>query len=546
MNGVVALKKARDYTDETANSLGSLKGAPCTVKSVNNSNGITTITLEWEGTDGAKETTQFTVNDGQSAYEVAKANGFVGTEQEWLDSLKVKGDDGYSPTITEDSNNTSTVYKLNITHADNTVTTTPNLKGARGNDGQTPNFTIGTVTTLPSGSNATASIVGTSANPILNLGIPKGVDGTNSSVTTDEKVKLTSKDTNSKYLEDLIDNSTIQIDSTNNVLYVSKIDGQNVSVAEINFLSGVTSNIQQQINNLGKSMSMYGVFQTKADLLSCETIPIDGNTAIVVEDETLSNKQMTYIYIEANSEWTAVAESSISIRDFTVNPINLDTETIGVLPDAKIDSVIARLSQVLTSELYKGSADGIVKSADTLNGLLHTIDDLNNAISDSHKHLNMNELNNIVSNGLGNRYLSDNGNYTELIVQSSSAPLNQNVFWIDNSDSSALVLKIYNGTDWVQVSNSSNGSNSPNSPNSPTNTTSFSKMEEIDITDIINYDWNDIQYTGGDDRVMTKTNLALYTELNNGIIRNLLNSQLGKISDEDCQNIVNYLNEILL
>lgn len=47
-----------------------------------------------------------------------------------------------------------------------------------GKDGVTPNFSIGTVTTLSAGSNATASITGTAENPVLNLGIPRGRDGT--------------------------------------------------------------------------------------------------------------------------------------------------------------------------------------------------------------------------------------------------------------------------------------------------------------------------------------------------------------------------------
>lgn len=43
--------------------------------------------------------------------------------------------------------------------------------------GVSPELQIGTVTTLPAGSQATATLTGTQANPILNLGIPKGVDG---------------------------------------------------------------------------------------------------------------------------------------------------------------------------------------------------------------------------------------------------------------------------------------------------------------------------------------------------------------------------------
>lgn len=58
--------------------------------------------------------------------------------------------------------------------------------GAKGPTGATPNLQIGTVTTLPAGSDATASVSGTAENPLLNLGIPKGADGSggSSSITT--------------------------------------------------------------------------------------------------------------------------------------------------------------------------------------------------------------------------------------------------------------------------------------------------------------------------------------------------------------------------
>ena len=68
--------------------------------------------------------------------------------------------------------------------------------------------------------------------------------------STDEKVKLDATSTDAKYLNELIDNSTIEVDATNNCLVVKKIDGQTATVAEINFLTGVTSNIQAQIDNL--------------------------------------------------------------------------------------------------------------------------------------------------------------------------------------------------------------------------------------------------------------------------------------------------------
>ena len=58
------------------------------------------------------------------------------------------------------------------------------LKGETGSTGATPNISIGTVTTLNAGSQATASMTGTPEAPVLNLGIPRGADATISSQTT--------------------------------------------------------------------------------------------------------------------------------------------------------------------------------------------------------------------------------------------------------------------------------------------------------------------------------------------------------------------------
>lgn len=64
--------------------------------------------------------------------------------------------------------------------------------GAKGDPGATPNLQIGTVETLPAGSDATASVSGTAENPVLNLGIPKGADGSGGSGATDLSLGMTS------------------------------------------------------------------------------------------------------------------------------------------------------------------------------------------------------------------------------------------------------------------------------------------------------------------------------------------------------------------
>lgn len=64
--------------------------------------------------------------------------------------------------------------------------------GPQGATGATPDISIGTVTTLPAGADATASMTGTPEEPVLNLGIPKGDPG---EVTLAEFYKVFPTDT---------------------------------------------------------------------------------------------------------------------------------------------------------------------------------------------------------------------------------------------------------------------------------------------------------------------------------------------------------------
>ena len=96
------------------------------------------------------------------------------------------GSDGVSPTLTVIQTETGAV--ITATDASGTTSATvsngqagppglPGTDGSPGADGVTPDIQIGTVTTLPAGSAATASMSGTTAAPLLNLGIPKGDKG---------------------------------------------------------------------------------------------------------------------------------------------------------------------------------------------------------------------------------------------------------------------------------------------------------------------------------------------------------------------------------
>ena len=90
--------------------------------------------------------------------------------------------------------------------------------GAKGDTGATPNLQIGTVTTLDSGSSATVSITGTTENPLLNLGIPKGDTG-GAIVETWEELTIS--------------NTTLTLTEKKNQIVSNMVDGTEILLPSI-------------------------------------------------------------------------------------------------------------------------------------------------------------------------------------------------------------------------------------------------------------------------------------------------------------------------
>ena len=183
MNGTTAYVLSKKYVADTADSLGSLKGAPCTIKSQTETDDSYIITFEWTGTSGTKETSQLTIKkpkdgidgtngkngkDGQPGKDGTDGIGILKIEKIGTVDLV----DTYRITFTDNS-----TFDYEVKNGKDGGKGNPGDKGEPGADGVTPNLTIGTVETLPSGSVATATITGDKENPVLNLGIPKGADG---------------------------------------------------------------------------------------------------------------------------------------------------------------------------------------------------------------------------------------------------------------------------------------------------------------------------------------------------------------------------------
>lgn len=146
-----------------------------------------------QGEKGATGPQGETGPQGKSAYQVAVDEGYEGTEEQWLASLK--GETGETPDITIGTVTTGDPS----TPAAATMTGTPkapqlNLTIPQGATGATPVFTIGTVTTAPAGTPASVSISGTAAAPVLNLVIPQGIQG-NTGSSQDYPFELVNNET---------------------------------------------------------------------------------------------------------------------------------------------------------------------------------------------------------------------------------------------------------------------------------------------------------------------------------------------------------------
>lgn len=125
--------------------------------------------------------------DGASAYQIALNRGFVGTQDQWLASLKgvpgtsIKGDPGPANALAIGSVQTlptGVAATASISGTPPVQTLDLGLpRGAPGDTGPANALTISSVSTLPAGSNATAIIRGTPPSQTLELGIPAGPVG---------------------------------------------------------------------------------------------------------------------------------------------------------------------------------------------------------------------------------------------------------------------------------------------------------------------------------------------------------------------------------
>lgn len=107
MKGIQAFALSKKFTEDTADSLGSLKGAPCQIDSIvyDEEAGTVTITFSWTGTSGQVQTDTAVLHDGEQGEQGIPGLGIKSTK------VKKVGEE-YHLIITYDDGTTEDAGKL--------------------------------------------------------------------------------------------------------------------------------------------------------------------------------------------------------------------------------------------------------------------------------------------------------------------------------------------------------------------------------------------------------------------------------------------------
>ena len=121
---LISYALSKKYTNKTVEGLGSLKGEPCTIKSVTSKNNGTEIVFEWTGTSGTIETSSIFVENG--------VDGIDGNSISKIEKINTVGlIDTYRITFTDGN-----TFDYSITNGTKGEQGLQGLKGDKGEQGE--------------------------------------------------------------------------------------------------------------------------------------------------------------------------------------------------------------------------------------------------------------------------------------------------------------------------------------------------------------------------------------------------------------------------
>lgn len=271
MNAIVALKKAKDYTNDTVIGLGAVKGSPCTIKSTTETPDGTEVVFEWTGTSGTKETTSLNVKNGTSITKV-----------------------------TVDNNN-----NLIIDFSDGTSITAGNIKTIKGDKGDTGD-------TGKDGFSPTVTITNATAMHTVSITDATGVqsfvvkDGT----PVDMQDYYTKTEINNQ-LNLKADKTSIPVVPTNLSAFTNDVNFINNTVDNlVNYYKKTEIYTQSEINTLISNINKL----TTEIVQSLPTSSISTTTIYLVPVSGKQDAYSQYMYI--NSTWALLGETTVDLTNF--------------------------------------------------------------------------------------------------------------------------------------------------------------------------------------------------------------------------------------
>ena len=202
----------------------------------------------------------------------------------------------------------------------------------KGENGITPNFSIGTVTTLASNDDATVEITGTEENVVINFGIPKGADGEDglSDVTREEFDELYN------YIHNLFP-SSVNVGPANKI-YIGDYDALSINNFSVSIEPRKTTNTESQVTNAVPRSTVLitcasGTEDGRSPLATVTDLPVGfyyGSLNIDNSKLEKSGDMLVYDIIDQNYVYNSIEQYLLNRSGQTSYYINENTIHIAI------------------------------------------------------------------------------------------------------------------------------------------------------------------------------------------------------------------------
>lgn len=332
--------------------------------SITDKNGTTTATVKdgkdgTDGQDGFSPSASVSKSGTKATISITDKNGTTTAEvSDGTDGTP--GQDGYSPTATVTKS--GSVATISIT--DKNGTTTAQISdGQDGDTGATPVISIGTVSTLTPGSDATASMDTTDpAHPVLSLGIPEGEPG---NATIDDTSTANNKVWSAQKVNELKSAFNTEKDNVDDIGKNGKFR-TNITLVESDLKQGAYNQTTGVYGNASYRVTTKASYKLKAGEKISVTV---GNGYKVVinayNGEVDGTTTRTNIYSSdwktENTEYTASAECWVIVNIGNTSDTSID-------PNTAIANVTISVPQRIStrSELRLNVIDETLENVPTL------------------------------------------------------------------------------------------------------------------------------------------------------------------------------------